>query len=241
MYYDILPETLKTLRDRFGWSQQKLAEEAGIHRKTIISKENGEGKERTRDFVALKIAESLGVEVGDLGKSIPEEAFRLDIDVCCHLRRVLEQGDNFHSIKVLEYITYHLAEALDIAQLDLGPDWNVKALERPRPTLPTVPAGPIEISHGEIDEDTLLQLLVAWHSTFGEYLVDPNRMLSDPRCSIIHEIIKRLPVMERGKINRFWFKAYLRRVSGRVVNGHQILMSSTFDCEMWRLIKSDEL
>jgi transcriptional regulator with XRE-family HTH domain len=233
MYYDILPETLLTLRDRQGWSQAKLAAEAGVHRKTIIEKEKSGCNTRTRDFLAKRIAQALGVGVHELGKTIPEETFRLDIDVFCQLRRMLSKGDNYHSIRTLKYIAYHLAEALEIAQLDLGPNWNVKALEGPRPTLPTVPAGPIEISYGQIDRDILSELMGAWRATFDGSLVNPSKILRDPKFARLQAVIGRLPVTENGKINIFWLKAYLRRVSDQVIDGYSFCRFSTFQEELW--------
>lgn len=117
MYYNILPETLKTHRDRLGWSQQTLAEKARISRKTVIEKETHDGLVKVRDFIAKGLARALDVEIADLAKPIPEELFSPDIDVFHLLRRSLGERDDYHTFRILEYISYQLAEVLDIAEL----------------------------------------------------------------------------------------------------------------------------
>lgn len=238
MYYHILPQTLLTLRDRFGWTQQKLAEEAGVERRTIIKKEMSDGPSATRDFVAERLANALGVEPVDLTKPIPEEIFRLDIDVFAHLRRTLAEKDHFYSQKILNYISYHFAEALDIAQVELTKDWQIKALEGPRPGLPAVPSGPIAINYGELDEPLLLEMMSEWHTTFGQELVNPDNILLYPKYSNIRSIVEKLPVVEKGRINSFWFKAYLRRASKKSVGGYTLYKISTFSSELWCVVSS---
>ena len=56
----INPKTLKKLRETKGYSQQALADEAGIDKKTIVRIEGGKGGE-TRGATAKMIAKALGV------------------------------------------------------------------------------------------------------------------------------------------------------------------------------------
>ena len=56
----IKPETLKKLRNTKGYSQQALADEAGVDKKTIVRIEGGKGGE-TRGETAKMIARALGI------------------------------------------------------------------------------------------------------------------------------------------------------------------------------------
>lgn len=236
MYYFILPETLKTHRDRLSLSQAGLAAAASVERRTIIKIEKNNGPKRTRDFVARSLAIALEVQVEDLQKPIPEEVFLLDIDVFSHLRRVLSQRDHYHAMKIFEYVEYHLAEALDIAQIQLGPGWETEALKGPRPTLPSVPAGPLSVSHGTIDQGALHEFLATWHRLFVEKAVDPDRVYRDVQFAELHAVTRKLPVVEKGRINLFWVKAYLRRISG-IRSGEFILRRFVnMDAELWHVV-----
>lgn len=233
VYYPILPETLISLRSRLGWSQEKLATEAGVERRTIIKKERSVGPAQTRDFIALRIAGALGIDVSDLFRPIPEEVFFLDVDVFSHLKHSLEYADHYHAKKILDYITYHLAEALDAAQLDLNPDWQKTALEGPKPRFPSTPTTPSSLGYASKDEEAFRNLLAIWHQTFGDLPVNPDRVLREPRYEAFHLAVQMLPVVEHGRINHFWFKAYLRRNAFTVRGEYTLRKIPNFDAELW--------
>ncbi len=56
--------TVRAQRTALGWSQEKLAEVAGIHRVTVVNIESGESVP-TLDTLRL-LAQALGVQPGDL-------------------------------------------------------------------------------------------------------------------------------------------------------------------------------
>lgn len=56
--------TVRAQRTALGWSQEKLAEVAGIHRVTVVNIESGESVP-TLDTLRL-LAAALGVQPGDL-------------------------------------------------------------------------------------------------------------------------------------------------------------------------------
>ncbi len=79
---------LREVRERHGWSQRRLSEEAGVSRDSISNYETGQ-----RDAwpsTAGRLAEALGVEISDLMEVInhpkaqaslpPEDSERGDID-----------------------------------------------------------------------------------------------------------------------------------------------------------------
>lgn len=56
--------SIKTFRDAKGWSQEELAERAGIRRPTITELENGRGNPTLQTIEA--IAKALGVSAAQL-------------------------------------------------------------------------------------------------------------------------------------------------------------------------------
>ncbi|WP_225770885.1 helix-turn-helix domain-containing protein [Inquilinus sp. Marseille-Q2685] len=60
---------LAALRTGRGWSQTRLAEEAGVSKATIVHYENGGEPSRAQ---ARKLADALGVELQDLGLHVPD-------------------------------------------------------------------------------------------------------------------------------------------------------------------------
>ena len=69
----IIPETLKHLRRKRGFSQQKLAEEAGIDQKTVARIEVGKGGE-TRGKTLRRITEALRVKPETLAEAPDADA-----------------------------------------------------------------------------------------------------------------------------------------------------------------------
>lgn len=66
-----LGHVVQNLRDAKGWSQQKLAQKAGVHKATVVSVERmdrNHGRE-TLD----KIARALGVTLAGLYAAVPQE------------------------------------------------------------------------------------------------------------------------------------------------------------------------
>ena len=61
----MLAKTLKELRKKAGWSQQKLAEKAGLSYNTITKIEQGAATMPTIQTV-VKIADAFGVSVDEL-------------------------------------------------------------------------------------------------------------------------------------------------------------------------------
>ena len=59
-----LNNTLKIERARKDWTQERLAHEAGVSRKTINAIENG--RDIPSVFLALRLAKAFGVRVEDL-------------------------------------------------------------------------------------------------------------------------------------------------------------------------------
>jgi transcriptional regulator with XRE-family HTH domain len=57
---------LKQLRSEHGWTQEQLAEHAGVHRSYLASLETG-ARNPTLDLM-VKLAEGLGVDPADLLK-----------------------------------------------------------------------------------------------------------------------------------------------------------------------------
>ncbi|MCY4381711.1 MAG: helix-turn-helix transcriptional regulator [Nitrospinae bacterium] len=75
----IIPETLKHWRKKRGFSQQKLAEEAGIDQKTVARIEIGKGGE-TRSDTAKRITDALRVKPETLAEA-PDADARRDEEV----------------------------------------------------------------------------------------------------------------------------------------------------------------
>ena len=69
----IVPETLKQMRNRKGFSQQGLAEKAGIDQKTVARIEVGKGGE-TRGNTVARIANALRIKPETLGREPESEA-----------------------------------------------------------------------------------------------------------------------------------------------------------------------
>jgi hypothetical protein len=199
--------------------------------------EKNDGPRLTRDYIADKIARAIGVEASDLAKPIPQEVFHLDVDIFAHLRRTSSERDHYYSMKLLKYTIYHLAEALERADLKLGPDWQEQMLSEPRPSLPFVPTGPLSISHGEIDGDDLLGFMTTWHSMFGEAPFDPEEIIKHSRTDALRSSVEKLPVFDRGKINSFWLEAYLRKATGATLSGYKLHKLSFLDVQCWIVTK----
>jgi transcriptional regulator with XRE-family HTH domain len=68
---EMLEKNLKLLRAKKGWSQQRLAEAAGLSYATITKLEQGRGKEPAIHSM-VKLADALGVTLDDLiGRTPP--------------------------------------------------------------------------------------------------------------------------------------------------------------------------
>jgi transcriptional regulator with XRE-family HTH domain len=61
----MLAKRIKELREKAGWSQQKLAEEAGLSYNTITKIEQGSAKQPVIQTM-VKIADALGVGLDEL-------------------------------------------------------------------------------------------------------------------------------------------------------------------------------
>ena len=61
----MLGERIKELRKKAGWSQQKLAEKAGLSYNTITKIEQGTAKQPTIQTI-VKIADAFGVKIDEL-------------------------------------------------------------------------------------------------------------------------------------------------------------------------------
>ena len=65
-------KNLKKLRQKKGWSQEKLAREAGISYNTLIKIERG-GIKNPKLETLIKLAKALGVSIDELIGKISEE------------------------------------------------------------------------------------------------------------------------------------------------------------------------
>lgn len=63
-YRKVLGENIRAARRRLGWSQEKLAEKADLHRNYIGDIERGE--ENVSVDALARIADALKIQVGDL-------------------------------------------------------------------------------------------------------------------------------------------------------------------------------
>jgi transcriptional regulator with XRE-family HTH domain len=69
----MLDKILKVLRKNKGWSQQKLAEKAGLSYVTITKIEQGRAKEPTIQTM-VKLADALGVSLDEMvGRGKPNK------------------------------------------------------------------------------------------------------------------------------------------------------------------------
>ncbi len=127
MFCRIVPDTLRAYRDRLKWSQEQLAEKAGVNRQTIIRKENAKEPENTQVHIVEKLARAMGVSVQDLCRPVQNEAFFLDVDVFSHLKICLNDGDHFHAKKFFDYIIYNLAQSLGSGLIDQSQKMTVAA------------------------------------------------------------------------------------------------------------------
>lgn len=59
---------LRSLRARHGWTQQRLAEESGLSVNGVIKLENDQTA-RPRDITLHRLAQALGIDVGELDHS----------------------------------------------------------------------------------------------------------------------------------------------------------------------------
>jgi transcriptional regulator with XRE-family HTH domain len=61
----MLPKRLKELRKKSGWSQQKLAERAGLSYNTITKIEQGAATKPTIQTI-IKVADAFGISIDEL-------------------------------------------------------------------------------------------------------------------------------------------------------------------------------
>lgn len=239
MFCRIVPDTLRAHRDRLKWSQEQLAEKAGVNRQTVIKKENAGEPVSTNMHTAEKLARAMGLSVQDLCRPVQNEAFFLDIDVFSHLKICLNDGDHFHTGKLLDYITYNLAEALDQAQLGLVPDWQKISLAGQKPPLPSLPLTAISYFDKRISpdfEDLIMDFFDVWNKTFGGDSVLIEDLESSENSAEWHDAIRKLPVFERGRLKSSKFRALLYTCTKIKSDRYRLWLMPFSDLERWKLL-----
>lgn len=238
MYYLINPETLRTLRDRKGWTQEKLAIEAGIDRQTILRKEQ-QGAARTREFVVDKLASALEVSKNDLTLELPDSKFESHPQIFIDLEDAIGAKDHVLSTQIIDYIIYKLACALYKSEIYLAPNWIEQSRISPKPPPEKLPRWPSYYVVPENDEKLFGDFLREWHEAFGDRPISPSHLLSSNAPRLVGKSVRALPVMENGKASLFRLRAYLRRKDRSVANDLQLWRFPNLTREAWVVVPRD--
>lgn len=247
------PGNLRTLRDEKGWTQQKLADEAGIHRRTVLKAEGGE--RRANRYTVELLAKALECDPEELLRELPQNRFAKEPEIFRDLETAIEIGDLPLFFQIMDYVNFKVAEAYDKAQVQPcvglpdqcdyenqshsdGPaqsvvDWYSQLKERPVPPPKGMPRWYGSFERGPDDRRQFVALLEAWYRQFRDRPVRPDMLLTDGVSPEIKRALSSLPLSRNNRLDLYRIRAYFRECMHRPVAGYTLVMVANSETERW--------